>query len=277
MPRAWVLNLDAELELEAWPRAYTPSDAIGARMIALARAVALPPGDRVIAPRLHDRAGCDRGRAWCPTPRAIAALGDLSIGLVPSTEVLRRVNERGFAHALSEGELPGAIRASSRDEIEAHVARGGELLLKRAFGVAGRGQRPVRAPLSAEDARWIEASLRRDALYLEPRVEIARELSVHAWATDRAHVRSIRTQTIRDRAWIASEPARSLDPRTERALIDRAEQVGAALIGAGYHGPFGIDAFEWRTASGALCLRTLSEINARYCMGWDERDRWDAP
>ena len=276
MPRAWALNLDAELELEAWPRAYMPSEAIRARTIAIARTIALPSGDRVIDPLDEDRAGCDRGRAWCPTPRAIVSLGDLPIEGIP-IEVLRRVNERGFAHALSEGELPGAIRATSIAEIDAQLARGGEWLLKRAFGVAGRGQRPVRGPLSPDDRMWIAASLRRDALYVEPRVEIVRELSVHGWATERAHVRSIREQTLRDRAWIASAPARDLDPATERALIDRAEQVASALIATGYRGPFGIDAFEWRTSTGARALRTLSEINARYCMGWDDRDLWDPP
>ena len=195
----------------------------------------------------------------------------------PSLEILRRVNERGFAHALSEGELPGALRTTSIDELEAHVARPGATgawLMKRAFGVAGRGQRPIApGPVSLDDRRWIEASLRRDALYVEPRVEITRELSVHGWTTDRVEVRSIRAQTLRDRAWVASEPARDLAPAIERELLEAAERVGAALIDAGYCGPFGVDSYVW----GSGALRTISEINARYCMGWDDRDGWDPP
>jgi hypothetical protein len=56
------------------------------------------------------------------------------------------------------------------------------------------------------------------------------------------------------------------------AFLEAAERVGWALRDAGYVGPFGTDGYLHRTASGALRARTLSEINARYCMGWDERD-----
>lgn len=292
-PRAWVLNLDAELELEAGAR-YTPSEGVRAQVLARARALAatLPAEDVVITPRPTERDSVAldvTGRApaaWCPTPRALRALGGAGLALpdVPSAEVLRRVHERGFAHALSEGELPGAIRALDPDAIAAHVSAPGatgEWLLKRAFGVAGRGQRPVRAgALSDADRSWITASLRRgDALYVEPRVAILREHSVHGWAMrGRAELRSIREQRVSpDRAWTSSEPARALDPGVERALVDAAERAGAALCAAGYHGPFGVDAYLWRAADGRTMLRTISEINARFCMGWDARDGWEAP
>lgn len=273
--RAWVLNLDAEMELEAGRR-YTPGAAIEARTRALASSVAIPSDDRLVGRDSIEE--CTRGRAWCPTPRALALLGTLAVDPVPpSFEILRRVNERGFAHALSEGELSGALRATSIDAIEAHVARPGATgawLMKRAFGVAGRGQRPIApGPISLDDRRWIEASLRRDALYVEPRVDITRELSMHGWAIDHVEVRSIRAQTLRDRAWVASEPARDLAPAIERELLEAAERVGAALIDAGYRGPFGVDAYVWGTGA----LRTISEVNARYCMGWDDRDGWDPP
>lgn len=289
MSRAWVLNLDAELELELGPR-YTPSRELHSRMRAIAKSIArtLEPHDVVVDPDLGSSLAppvplSSAPRAWCPTPRALQALAraGLTHPAAPSSATLRAVNERGFAHALSDGELPGTLRATDLDTIASHVSRPsitGGWLLKRALGVAGRGQRPVHpGPLSEPDRAWVLASLRRDALYVEPRVEIARELSVHGWASTHADVRSIREQLVRERAWVSSEPARALAPALERALVDAAERAGRALVAAGYHGPYGVDAYLWRAPSGALATRTISEINARYCMGWDARDGWDPP
>jgi hypothetical protein len=262
-PRAWVLNFDAELELEHGP-SYTPSASMIARVRSLGEHFPLPDGDRTI-----DRASTgDRAVAWCPTPRALRAIvhAGLTPPRAPSFEVLRTVNERGFALALDD--MEGAIRATSIEEVEAHTARG-EWLLKRAFGVAGRGQRPVRAPLREDDRRWISASLARAALYVEPRVAITRELSVHGWVTDRVIVRSVRVQRVVDRAWVGSELC--TDGAIVRELAAAGERAGASLLAAGYFGPFGVDAFEHRS------LRAISEINARYCMGWDDADGWDPP
>ena len=44
--------------------------------------------------------------------------------------------------------------------------------------------------------------------------------------------------------------------------------LGEALAGAGYFGPFGIDAYRYRDRAGALRLQPRSEINARYSMGF---------
>lgn len=287
--RAWVLNFDAEFELESGPR-YTPTENMRARNVELARRfrTTLPPTDIVIAPAL-DSCPVDcrssepqiRGVAWCPTPRALDILrrAELPLPHAPSFEALRRVHDREFAWSLADDELGGALRGTTLEEIEAHVANPGptgEWLLKRAFGVAGRGQRPLHGgKLTAPDRAWILASLRRAPLYVEPRVHITRELSVHAWARERTEIRSIReTRVGPNRAWIDSERALRLDAALEYALVTTGERAGAALIAAGYHGPFGIDAYEWRTRTGTTALRALSEINPRYCMGWDADDDW---
>jgi hypothetical protein len=44
--------------------------------------------------------------------------------------------------------------------------------------------------------------------------------------------------------------------------------VAVALFMAGYHGPFGIDAFAWQDAQGTRRFQPLSEINARFSMGF---------
>ena len=44
--------------------------------------------------------------------------------------------------------------------------------------------------------------------------------------------------------------------------------MASALRGEGYFGPFGVDAYSYRDAAGALRLQSRSEINARYTMGF---------
>jgi hypothetical protein len=70
-------------------------------------------------------------------------------------------------------------------------------------------------------------------------------------------------------AWRGTEPgAAALAPAELRALHEASQGCARALHAAGYHGPFGIDAFRWRDASGRLRFRALCELNARYSMGW---------
>ncbi len=284
MPRAWVLNFDAEYELEARGR-YTPTGAMRAQVRALTAQVAktLPQGDLVIDPDAPRDASWFEPRAWSPTPRAIALLRAAGLALegAPSLETLARVNERGFAFALADpDELPGALRAITIEQVEAHVASPGptgEWLLKRAFAVAGRGQRPVHpGALSTEDRAFVAASIaRHGAIHVEPRVSIARELSVHGWVEDRrVRLTSIREQELARGAFVGSRRVDDALPASTRDPLEAtASRVGAALAAAGYHGPFGVDAYEWEHG-GVRRLRTLSEINARYCMGWDDEDGW---
>jgi hypothetical protein len=67
-------------------------------------------------------------------------------------------------------------------------------------------------------------------------------------------------------AWIAS--ARAPDHARAAALHEEATSVARALHAAGYFGPFGIDAFEWRRKDGSIAFQRRSEINARYSMGF---------
>jgi hypothetical protein len=285
--RAWVLNFDAEFELERGAR-YTPTRAMRARTLEIAHtfATTLDPEDVVMAPEIEARTRGEskadvRGFAWCPTPRALEIFERARIipPMAPSFETLRRVHDREFAWKLAGGELGGVLRATTLAEVEGHVnmpGLTGQWLCKRAFGVAGRGQRAVQSgKFTDADRAWVLASLRRAPLYIEPRVSIVRELSIHAWALDKTDIRSIREQRVgSNHAWIESHRAMSLEAAIEKSLVDTGERVGRALIAEGYRGPFGVDAYEWQTKTGVLALRTLSEINPRYCMGWDADDGW---
>lgn len=284
-PLALALNLDAEIELaraHRYQRTREMTERV--RALALAMKPGLPRGAFVVDP-LGEAAPPDATPiAWCPTPSARAALHAAGVPLAsaPDVSILARVNARPFAFALSDGELEGAVLVRDLEAALAALARPGAWLLKRSFGVSGRGQRPVRGGEATEaDARFVAASLRDDgALVIEPRVTIARELSVHAWVTAAGtQIRSIREQTIDAHgAFVGSTHARALEASVRDPLVATAERVGAALADAGYAGPFGVDAYLHRgDGAGPLALRTLSEINARYCMGWDDVDGWLAP
>lgn len=271
-PRAWVLNLDADLELEN-PR-HTPSRSLERTMSAAKDRLAtmLPAGDVVLDSAPDERARGLVGRCFCPTPSALRRL-ERAGALVPDApppDVLARVNERGFAFALHH--LEGAARCTDERSVERALARPGRWLLKRAFGFAGRGQRKVDAGnVTESDRAWIRASLRRGALYVEPRVEIELEIALHGELEQGGSCeRGVPTvQLTQSGAWVSSrraEPEELADD--ERLKLDRTfARVVDALREAGYFGPFGIDAFRYRDERGTH-LQPLSDLNARYTMAW---------
>ena len=275
MTRLWVLNLDAEHEL-ARPKGYTPS-AASERHVALhaPRATGLlRPGDQWLAPDGPTRLPGARGVAWCPTPSALRRLRRAGATPLPSPplSVLRAVNDRAFCAGLGQT-LPGADFARSLADVDARVSTGGPWLLKRAFGVAGRGQRPVGpAPLSDAERAWVQASFRIGGLQVEPRVRILAEMVLHGEVHEDGSIRiGLPCRQICDArgAW---QDTRPLDPGdlegdARSAIVREGEHVGAALREAGYFGPFGVDSYVYRHGNN-VHVNPRSEINARYTMGW---------
>jgi hypothetical protein len=281
-PLAWVLNLDAELEL-ARPRGYRPSarvlDFVRRRRAALAGL--LGPGDVLVEPGQAPAAalrGYD-GAAWCPTPSALAAIAAAGAAPPPSPglEALRRVNHRGFSAELGQT-LPGAHYAREPDEVFALVAGPsltGAWLLKRAYGFVGRGRLRVRAgPPGEVERAWVLASLRGgEGLQIEPWVERAGDFALHGWLWPGGafQLGAPTEQRCDDRgAWVESRPAPegSLEGPERRALLDEGARTAEALARAGYFGPFNLDAFRWRGEGGRARFNPRCEINARYSMGW---------
>lgn len=268
MATAWVLNLDADLELAAGPR-YAPTRTVLEAM----RPHAAWLAERLMAPGdvwLQDgvRAPGMIGRAFCPTPRAIAEM--VRAGVVPAphppVEVLRRVNSRAFCHALGPT-LPGASFVQTLDEAQAILAdeppEGDGWRIKRAFGMAGRGQRVARGDLSFLRA-WVI-----DGVMIEPNVSIVTEWGRHGMLAEDGTLtlgHLVRQRCDPHGQWLATELAD--DAEIDGALEREARSVAAALHEAGYFGPFGVDAFTYRARDGAIRLQPRSEINARYSMGW---------
>jgi hypothetical protein len=273
--RAWFLNFDAEAEL-ADPSARTSSRAVEARARVLAeRAVGLlAPGDVTLWPDV--RAEGLAGRAWCPTPRALAAIASAGASLpcAPPLEVLRRVNHRRFSAELGQT-LPGARYVETRAELDATLASQWRWLLKRPFGFAGRGRlRVTPSALSATDERWIALSLATgEGLQVEPWVERAGDFAIHGWVPrEGSPVFGAVTCQRCDAtgAWLSTDRACAGEiTRAEHdALFEAAHGVATALAAASYFGPFGVDAYRYVLGSGAILFNARSEINARYSMGW---------
>jgi len=146
-------------------------------------------------------------------------------------------------------------------------------LVRRTFGAAGRGRRRLHAGRCEPEARaWLVASLRQGPLVIEPWVTVTREHTRSGWVAPDGSV-SLSAPcfqaTTREGAWVRSERCErgSLAPGDDARLEEAAARAGAALAAAGYHGPYGIDAYHHRGAHGEV-LNPLSEINARFTMDW---------
>lgn len=287
VPRyAWVLNLDADLELATLGSAspYAPKRTVRDAMapwVALLTKTLLCPNDVVI----DDWGGEDEdargmiGRAFCPTPRAVAIME--RAGVVPephpSAAVLRRVNGRELAASLGQT-LDGAEFVTDYDAACAKLASAspsGTWRVKRSFGMTGRGQRVITAGAAPEaDLAFVRASFDEGGVQIEPNVSIVAEYGIHGMlAQDSSLVLgALVTQRCDARgAWIATELVSGHDDAlvaVATALTDEARFVARALAEAGYFGPFGIDAFTYRAPSGDVVLQRRSEINARYSMGF---------
>jgi hypothetical protein len=279
-PRAWLLNLDADDEL-ALPGS-TPSRAIRERTRALVpRLGALVPAGDLVLDEEALEGGVARGlsgRAFCPTPRALALLARAGAELspAPSFEVLRRVNHRLFCAELGQT-LPHARYAKSLDEVSAALAQSspsGVWILKRPHGFAGRGRRRVVSPLDAGARDFVLATLRRwGGLQIEPWVERRGDFGLHGHLDAKGGLvlgEPTRQENDDAGAWVATVRATpgDLTPDEQAALARATEEAARALTSAGYFGPFGVDAFRWEDEGGACRFNARCEVNARYTMGW---------
>lgn len=271
MSLAWVLNLDADLEL-AHGSGYERSQKVSALVHALApRArrllsggdVLLWPSDRPTRP-----AG-QRGAAWCVTPTALDVFRDAGVEPppAPSFECVRRVSSRRFSAELGQT-LSNASFHSDTDSILARLAATSQAWrLKRAYSVAGRGQRRLRGEPTDDDLAWIRASMPH-GIQLEPELDIVDELSIHGWIDEGS-----RGHEICEPMYVAYDAhgafintnEKTVAPDVATALITEAEQVAEALRSAGYFGPFGVDAILYRDGS-LTRLNPRSEINPRFTM-----------
>lgn len=284
--RAWVLNLDAEHELETPGHLTVPR---GLRQV-LARERSrllgnlVAPGDVVLTGGPDDaRARGLPGFAWSPTPSALRRLRAAGARPLPApaADVLRTANARPFATAVRAAlQAPGSFAkhvVATLDEACAILSRPAPdgWLVRRTFGAAGRGRRrlPASRPIG-EALAWLDASLRRGPLVLEPWVVVTGEYTRSGWVHRDGRVEiapPCRQATTATGAWLhTARAARDEVIGDDDARLEEAVgRAGAALAAAGYFGPFGIDAYRHRRpGSRSEALNPISEINARFTMDW---------
>ena len=272
---AWVLNLDADLEL-ARGEGYTPSASVARNVAAFAerlRASLVVEADDLVVDG-SEREGEARGlvgRAFCPTPRAIATL--VRAGAEPephpSFEVLRRVASRAFSASLGQT-MPKATFATRIDEareiLRGEPSPGTGWRIKRTYGMAGRFHRVVdRAPRD-EDVAFLASWIAEGGVQIEPNVRVVREYALHGLVVIGGDVRLgalTEQRTDASGAWLATELALDAPNEIRHAIERETDRAGRALASAGYFGPFNVDAFEYDGG-----FRARSEVNARYSMGF---------
>ncbi len=282
---AWILNLDAEF---AWldgahaasPRLRSTVRSLAEGLRAVMRRRLGEDRVRVVLPALDGSSagGSERIEVWAATSPArdlVLRLGGEWHAAAP--EVAAQVNHRAFAAGLMEPEeFPGACFLTGASQVVAvlrHRPRQ-PFVLKRPFGFSGRMRKVVvGAELGPAERTWIEASMSESqgGLQVEPLVERELDVALHGLLQPGgAHRFGSPVVSDYDErgAWLGARPARpgELDPLELDALAGCAERVAVALHGAGYHGPFGIDAFRWCASDGSRRFRTLVEINARHTM-----------
>jgi ATP-grasp domain len=271
---AWVLNLDAELEMASASYQRSPRVAQQQATFGAAARALLAPDDCLLSELAPVDASKYRGRAWCWTPQALALMAAAKVQPEPhpDTEVVKRVNHRLFAHELGGG-LPGQAFVTDRESLE-HYLRDTKRpwLCKRPFAFAGRGQMRFFGTVDEVQSNWIDASLRAHGLIVEPLVEILCEFSLHGYLSlDGTHTLGhLCVQSTNDRG-VFREIRRvddgDLSTQEKDILLQQGERVARALQAAGYFGPFGIDSYRYRDGS-VVAICACSEINARYTMGF---------
>lgn len=279
MSYAWLLNLDAELELLRNRPGYVAQRKLTAQLAQHGKSsrALLGPRDVLLEPGVPlnaEQAQTLRGRAWCPTPLALATFAAHGIEAEPHPppDVLRRVNHRLFAHELGGG-LPDQTYVKSRAQLERVLGDGSRrFLLKRPLSFAGRGQLRAIGPLTEKQWTWVDASLEREGVIVEPLVEPVFEVSLHGfvWRDGRFELGRPCAQDVSERGTyrgVRLTLAGELSETELTALHERAQTVAVEAFRAGYFGPFGIDAYRYRDGNtSGFCA--LGEINARYTLAF---------
>ncbi|MFI5299833.1 MAG: hypothetical protein ACHREM_17230 [Polyangiales bacterium] len=278
---AWYLNLDADLELEARTR-YAPTQRVIAAMSTPRRRLAeqlAREGDVIVdeSSAKGSATGCV-GVAFCPTPRALERLEFVGAErrAAPSFDVLRRVNDRAFCASLGQT-LASATWVERTDGAFAHLATTPTISdrwrCKRAFGMAGRGQRVVSpGALAPLDEAFVRASFASGGLQIEPDCPIETEICAHGFVDEGGRVDEgapVAQRCDARGAWLSTD--RLDDARTDDLIATLRAQlqlVGEALHRAGYFGAFGVDAFTFLRPDGSRAVQPRSEINARLSMGF---------
>ena len=235
-----------------------------------------------------------RGRrilAWQETPTVAALRRGAAAAEVPSSaDAVARVAHRGFAFELAGrlGELlPGSRLATTPDEALA-AARdlGGPWIAKAAFSASGRDRERGDGPPDG-DSHALHRRFARllahggGVLVVEPwcdrlwDVGCVATVEVDAGGCDAATIHGIHRLHVDRRGQVVGIELAVSGPGDGGLRADElarlrsvVAETAAALVAAGYRGPFGVDAWRYRDLDGAVRFHALGEINPRLTLGW---------
>jgi hypothetical protein len=286
--RLILANLLAEEELAGIRR--TPSRETlqkASEMGGLLRAFARE-GDRLWLPGDPEPEPAEEVLAWCETPRAAALRtrpreegpldGPLSEVLwhlpVPDPAVVARVNHRAFCLQVAEElgcALPGAQMVASIADLDRLLSSSGAWVVKAPLSAAGRSRYIERngGPLTdSKSRRTVERLFEvHGPLLFEPWMERTADFGCAALLTSQdLRIIGFHQQVVDRKGQFAGTEIDSEIPERER-MEEVLRGVAQSLRRAGYVGPFGIDAWQYRTPDGGLAFHPLGEINARMTFG----------
>jgi hypothetical protein len=282
-----------------------------ARMAPLLRVFARE-GDRLWSPApgpglesgpLRDLPPADEVLAWCETPSALehrggprppamidwdAPLHDLVWRLpTPPPAVVATVHHRAFHLQAAESigcALPGARMVESLAELDRALRSAPPAwVVKAPFSASGRSryiERNGPALTDHKSRRTVERLFdQHGPLLFEPWMDRTEDFGVSGLLGTELRIVGIHGQKVDRKGQFAEidlDPALSSQDRDR--LLETTEAVAEKLREAGYVGPFGIDAWRYRTAAGTV-LNPLGEINARMTFGlvaWARRRRLES-
>jgi hypothetical protein len=291
--RALLANFLAEDELARLARVgrpRTPSRATIERIAGLADQLRVfaQDGDRLWIPGSGRPEPADEVLAWCETPEAVALrrrprrvseedgpLHEILWHLpVAAPEVVAAVNHRSF-HLQVVRELGCALPGARMVESVADLKAPGPWVVKAPYSASGRSRY-----IHREEAVLADPKARRTVerlfdlhgpLLFEPWMERTADFGACALLTPGGlRVLGFHRQTVDGKGQFSGIELSSEEPPGMRAAM---EGAGRALQRAGYVGPFGIDAWEYRRPDGGLAFNPLGEINARMTFGLVARAR----
>lgn len=245
-----------------------PGDARGPRGAGDERAPA-----STIEAHLRARPG-DLRRAWAHDARFVPA---------EVAAIARTVNDRRFAARLADElgvGLPGARIVRSADELAAHLAAGG--------AHAGKGAWVAKAIWSAAGRDRVRRA--EPTLDGPTRTRVERLLAIHGalafepWMPRLLDLGQAGTVAADGTVDLAPPHRGLVDPggvvrgivlddgaRLESSEVEQLARVaraaGAALVAAGYTGPFVVDAFLYDLGDNRRAMHPLCELNARLTFG----------
>jgi hypothetical protein len=240
-------------------------------------------GDRFWAPGSEPPEPEDEVLAWCETPEAVALRkrarqvfdedGPLHKVLwhlpTAAPEVVAAVNHRGFHLQVAQElgcALPGARMVESAADLEGVP---GPWVVKAPYSASGRSRYIHREGSVLTDAkarRTVERLFElHGPLLFEPWMERTADFGCSALLTPSGlRVLGFHRQTVDLKGQFAGI---GLPAEAPGGMMEVVEGAGRALSRAGYVGPFGIDAWEYRTPDGAIAFNPLGEINGRMTFG----------